>query len=163
VDCVAHFGREVTAFETAARAGLGAQPAPAVPSCPGWQVTNLALHLGTVHRYVARVIAERLPEPPLEQDLAWLAAPGRARSWQRATGPGWTAISSWSRPSSHADPFATGECHGWRNHHIRLSWLAQPSHSFVMAGATMTNETRGAGRGLGGGPGGARAQAKERA
>jgi hypothetical protein len=153
VDCVAHFGREVTAFETAARAGLGAQPAPAVPSCPGWQVTNLALHLGTVHRYVARVIAERLPEPPLEQDLAWLAAPGRARSWQRATGPRWTAISSWSRPSSHADPVRDRG----------MSWLAQPSHSFVMAGATMTNETRGAGRGLGGGPGGARAQAKERA
>src|SRR5262249_15085886 len=76
VDYVAHFGGEVAAFETAARAALGAQPAPAVPSCPGWRVTNLVLHLGTVHRYVARVIAERLPEPPPEEDLAWLAAPG---------------------------------------------------------------------------------------
>jgi hypothetical protein len=34
------------------------------------------LHLGTVHRHVARVIAGRLPEPPPEEDLAWLAAPG---------------------------------------------------------------------------------------
>jgi len=76
VDYVAHFGREVAAFETAARAALGAEPAPAVPSCPGWRVTNLVLHLGTVHRYVARVIAERLPEPPEEEDLTWLAAPG---------------------------------------------------------------------------------------
>src|SRR5215831_6718113 len=45
-------------------------------ACPGWRVTNLVLHLGTVHRYVARVIAERLPEPPEEEDLTWLAAPG---------------------------------------------------------------------------------------
>src|SRR5262249_37781615 len=36
VDYVAHFAREVAAFETAARVSLGAQPAPAVPSCPGW-------------------------------------------------------------------------------------------------------------------------------
>src|SRR5215468_2633330 len=37
VDYVAHFAREVAAFETAARVALGAQPAPAVPSCPGWR------------------------------------------------------------------------------------------------------------------------------
>jgi len=69
VDYVEHFVREAAAFETAARAAVDAQPAPAVPSCPGWRVTNLVLHLGTVHRYVARVIAERLPDPPAEEDL----------------------------------------------------------------------------------------------
>src|SRR5215470_5039045 len=105
VDYVGHFGREVAAFETAARAALGAQPAPAIPSCPGWRVTNLVLHLGTVHRYVARVIAERLPEPPPEEeDLAWLAAPGECAGWlPLGAGPGDAAL-----PVALVDWFAAG-------------------------------------------------------
>jgi uncharacterized protein (TIGR03083 family) len=82
VDYVAHFRREVAAFEAAARAAVGMRPAPAVPACPGWRVTNLVLHLGTVHRYVARVIAERLAEPPPpDEDPAWLAVPGECAGW----------------------------------------------------------------------------------
>lgn len=104
MDYVAHFAREVAAFETAGRAALGAQPAPAVPSCPGWLVTNLVLHLGTVHRYVARVIAERLPEPPPEEDLAWLAAPGECAGWlPPGVVPGDAAL-----PAALVDWFAAG-------------------------------------------------------
>jgi uncharacterized protein (TIGR03083 family) len=105
VDYVAHFGREVAAFETAARAVLGAQPAPAVPSCPGWRVTNLVLHLGTVHRYVARVIAGRLRDPPPEdEDLAWLAAPGEYAGWlPPGAVPGAAAL-----PAALVDWFAAG-------------------------------------------------------
>jgi len=68
-------------FETAARAAVGAQPAPAVPSCSGWRVTDLVLHLGTVHRAVARVIGERLQELPPTGDLVWLEVPGECASW----------------------------------------------------------------------------------
>jgi uncharacterized protein (TIGR03083 family) len=103
VDYIAHFGREVAAFETAARAALGVQRAPAVPSCPGWRVTNLVLHLGTVHRYVARVIAGRLPEPP-DGDLAWLAAPGECAGWlPPGAVPGDAAL-----PAALVDWFAAG-------------------------------------------------------
>jgi uncharacterized protein (TIGR03083 family) len=81
VDYVAHFGREVAALEAAARAAVGPWPAPAVPSCPGWRVTDLVLHLGTVHRTLARVIGERLQEPPPAGDLAWLEVPGEPAAW----------------------------------------------------------------------------------
>ena len=77
--------------------------APAVPSCPGWRVTNLVLHLGTVHRYVARVIAGRLPEPP-DGDLAWLAAPGECACWlPPGAVPGDAAL-----PAALVDCFAAG-------------------------------------------------------
>jgi uncharacterized protein (TIGR03083 family) len=41
--------------ESAARAGLGA----AVPACPGWQVRDLLAHVGYVHRWATRYVAER--------------------------------------------------------------------------------------------------------
>jgi len=83
VDYVAHFTREVTAFESAARIAARADAAPAVPSCPGWVATELILHLGRVHRFLVRVIDERLQEPPasLEDDWAWLELPGECASW----------------------------------------------------------------------------------
>jgi uncharacterized protein (TIGR03083 family) len=104
VDYVADFGREVAAFETAARAAVGAQPAPAVPSCPGWRVTDLVLHLGTVHRLLVRVIGERLQEPPPTGDLAWLEVPGGSAGWLPPAGaPAGAAL-----PAALADWFAAG-------------------------------------------------------
>lgn len=49
-------------------------PVPLVPSCPGWSVTDLVLHLGSVHRNVARIIRERQREhvPVSRDDLGWL-------------------------------------------------------------------------------------------
>jgi Mycothiol maleylpyruvate isomerase N-terminal domain len=64
VDYVGHFRREVAAFEAAGRAAVGSEAAPAVPSCPGWVMTDLVLHLGVVHRYVARVIGEQMQQLP---------------------------------------------------------------------------------------------------
>jgi transposase len=60
LDYVGHFRREVAAFEAAGREAAGFEAAPAVPSCPEWVVTDLVLHLGVVHRSVARVISERI-------------------------------------------------------------------------------------------------------
>ncbi len=43
----------------AARRGLG----EAVPSCPGWDVEKLLLHVGLVHRWAAKVVRTRAAEP----------------------------------------------------------------------------------------------------
>jgi uncharacterized protein (TIGR03083 family) len=81
VDYVGHFRREVAAFEAAGRAAVGSEAAPVVPSCPGWVVTDLVLHLGMVHRLVARVVGERMQQPPSEGDRSWLGLPGPWRDW----------------------------------------------------------------------------------
>ena len=81
MDYVGPFGQEVAAFEAAGREAVGSQAAPAVPSCPGWVVTDLVLHLGLVHRVVARVIGGRMQQPPAEGDRSWLGLPGPWRDW----------------------------------------------------------------------------------
>jgi uncharacterized protein (TIGR03083 family) len=65
MDYAAHFRREAQAFLAAARlAATTGQAALAVPSCPGWTVTDLVLHLGYVHHSVARIIAGRFQWGP---------------------------------------------------------------------------------------------------
>ena len=79
MDYVRHFVREFAAFEAAGRTAAGLEAAPAVPSCPGWVVTDLILHLGVVHRLLARVIGERMQQPPESGARPWL---GLAEEWQ---------------------------------------------------------------------------------
>lgn len=82
MDYVEHFRREVAAFEAAASEAASLGAAPAVPSCPGWVVTDLVLHLGTVHRSLARVLGERMQQPPLVGgDRSWLGLPDEWVSW----------------------------------------------------------------------------------
>jgi uncharacterized protein (TIGR03083 family) len=81
VDYTGHFGREVAAFESAVRKAVTSEAAPAVPSCPGWVVTDLVVHLGFVHRLVARVISEQLQQPPEKGDWSWLGLPAEWREW----------------------------------------------------------------------------------
>ena len=81
MDYLGHFGQEVAAFEAAGREAVRFQAAPAVPSCPGWVVTDLVLHLGLVHRGVARVIGERMQHAASEGDRSWLGLPGPWRDW----------------------------------------------------------------------------------
>ena len=81
VDYVGHFLREVAAFEAAGRTAVGFEAAPGVPSCPGWVVTDLILHLGVVHRSVARVIGERMQQPPGGGDWSWLGLAEEWRGW----------------------------------------------------------------------------------
>ncbi len=49
-------------------------PSPDIPSCPGWNMTDLVLHLGGVHRHAARIIREKQRElvPISREDLGWL-------------------------------------------------------------------------------------------
>jgi uncharacterized protein (TIGR03083 family) len=85
VDHAGHFSREVAAFEAAGRTAAGFEAAPAVPSCPGWVVTDLVLHLGVVHRAVARIIGQRMQQPPEGGDGRWL---GLAEEWTGWLPPG---------------------------------------------------------------------------
>ena len=99
VDYVGHFCREVAAFEAAGRAAIGSEAAPAIRSCPGWVVTDLVLHLGVVHRSVARVIGERMQQPPGGRDRSWL---GLAEEWKGWLPPGRAPQRSpvwWARPA----------------------------------------------------------------
>jgi uncharacterized protein (TIGR03083 family) len=85
VDHAGHFSLEVAAFEAAGHVAAGFGAAPAVPSCPGWVVTDLVLHLGVVHRAVSRVIGERMQQPPERGDMPWL---GLAEEWRGWLPPG---------------------------------------------------------------------------
>jgi len=82
VDYAGHFQQEAAAFEAAARQAAGAEAAPAVPSCPGWVLTDLVLHLGIVHRLVARIIGERMQQPPaMGGDRSWLSLAEEWGGW----------------------------------------------------------------------------------
>jgi uncharacterized protein (TIGR03083 family) len=85
MDYDGHFSREVAAFEAAGRTAAGCDAAPVVPSCPGWVVTDLILHLGMVHRSVSRVIGEQMQQPPRRDDWLWL---GLAEEWRGWLPPG---------------------------------------------------------------------------
>ncbi|WP_394813065.1 maleylpyruvate isomerase family mycothiol-dependent enzyme [Streptomyces boetiae] len=45
--------------EAMARAAVAAGPDAEVPTCPGWRVRDLVLHLGNVHRWATRYLVER--------------------------------------------------------------------------------------------------------
>ncbi|MDH6108703.1 uncharacterized protein (TIGR03083 family) [Kitasatospora sp. MAP12-15] len=81
MDYVLRFRRDVLAFEAAIRLAAAAETALLVPSCPGWAIGDLAMHLGGVHRYVAHVLRGRLQEPPDSTDLAILHLPADATGW----------------------------------------------------------------------------------
>ncbi|MFE2141123.1 maleylpyruvate isomerase N-terminal domain-containing protein [Streptomyces sp. NPDC059456] len=68
---LSHFRHETSAFEKAARRAIddaGDSPVPLVPPCPGWSVADLVGHLGSVHRFVARILRERLAQAPDHTD-----------------------------------------------------------------------------------------------
>lgn len=71
-------------------AGKAELTAP-VPSCPGWAVRDLLLHIGGVHRWAATVVRERRPAPlGLDQPYDIVAEP-----------PGDDALLDWFR-TGHA-------------------------------------------------------------
>ncbi|MEU0933820.1 maleylpyruvate isomerase family mycothiol-dependent enzyme [Embleya sp. NPDC005971] len=87
MDHISHFRREVRAFEAAARRGLNAPEAPVVPSCPEWTMSDLVVHLGGVHRFVARVVVAALAEPPPVTDIGIYALPEDRTGWPTPGGP----------------------------------------------------------------------------
>ena len=81
MDYVEHFHREAAGFAHAAGLAATAGAAPPVPSCPGWTMTDLVLHLGAVHRLLAPVIAERRRQPPRAGDRSGLGLPAEQQGW----------------------------------------------------------------------------------
>jgi uncharacterized protein (TIGR03083 family) len=81
MDYIAHFCREILAFEAAVRRAADADEAPLVPSCPGWSVSELVGHLGVVHRGVTHIIRQRLAGPPGSTDLAFFELPADREGW----------------------------------------------------------------------------------
>jgi len=81
MDYAGHFRSEAEGFLAAARLAVTAEPAPVVPSCPRWTMTELVLHLGHVHRIVARIISERLTQPPENGDRSWLGLTEEHAVW----------------------------------------------------------------------------------
>ncbi len=113
MDHLSHFRREVAAFAAVARKAVGS-PAPMVPSCPAWSVSDLVMHLGGVHRYVTRIIDERLTLPPDPSDRRALALPADLAGWPDPltapnVGPVPDGLPSWfaSGASALADRFAS--------------------------------------------------------
>lgn len=112
---IEHFRTEAQSFLAAARQAVGDDPAPAVPSCPGWTMTELVLHLGYVHRIIARVLSERLLAAPEFGGLSWLGLTAEQAGWLRdllaARDEGRTAGSALPRrqlPAAVVDWFGAG-------------------------------------------------------
>lgn len=74
-------GAEIEAIAAVVEAN---DPALPVPSCPGWDLTDLADHIGAIHRWVTHMVSvrspERLPRDPERRprdaaaNAAWLRA-----------------------------------------------------------------------------------------
>ncbi|MEU4892782.1 maleylpyruvate isomerase family mycothiol-dependent enzyme [Streptomyces sp. NPDC044780] len=86
MDYSAHFHREIVAFEQVARGAADGADAPLIPSCPGWTMSDLVLHLGGVHRLIARVIRERLTQQPDLTDVTLFDLPEDRAGWPGLTG-----------------------------------------------------------------------------
>lgn len=80
-DFIAVVDDEGRRFATAASAaGLDT----AVPACPGWSVADLTRHLGAVHRWAGRIVAERLAsgaDATIEGELAAAPDDGDLIDW----------------------------------------------------------------------------------
>lgn len=70
MDHISRFRSEVAAFEKAVARAVGDDPSPPVPTCPGWSLADLAVHLGSAQRYVAHIVRQRLDAAPDPTDLS---------------------------------------------------------------------------------------------
>lgn len=61
-----------------------AGPDAAVPSCPGWTVSDLLVHVGTVQRWAARLVERRASVPDSLADIEHPADPIQCAEWVRA-------------------------------------------------------------------------------
>ncbi|MFF4646648.1 maleylpyruvate isomerase family mycothiol-dependent enzyme [Streptomyces sp. NPDC001389] len=71
--------RAAVAAETARFAELlrGADMTTPVPTCPGWDLTDLARHAGSVHRWFSVLLRRRIQAPPTSREVD-LRLPERA-------------------------------------------------------------------------------------
>ena len=81
MDHLPHLRREIGEFIATARCVESADSVPLLPSCPGWSMINVVMHLGAVHRYVTAIIGDRLLTEPSLADLAILHLPPEHVAW----------------------------------------------------------------------------------
>ncbi|MFI7704592.1 maleylpyruvate isomerase family mycothiol-dependent enzyme [Nonomuraea sp. NPDC049480] len=105
MDRVSLFAREASAFQAAAREAAKSGSAPPVPSCPGWSMSDLVLHLGAVQRGVDVIIRDRLVGFPDRSALAAAELPPDTAGWPLSSGQG---PSLGPIPESLLDWFAEG-------------------------------------------------------
>ena len=76
------YKQEAANFVQALRSGIG-KPAPQVPTCPEWNVNDLILHIGFVHRTWSKLLDERMQTPPDFQaaDKSYLNIPTAYMAW----------------------------------------------------------------------------------
>ncbi|MFI1168824.1 maleylpyruvate isomerase family mycothiol-dependent enzyme [Streptomyces sp. NPDC020801] len=58
----------------------GADPATAVPSCPGWTLADLMQHVGALQRWFSTLLTRLVQEPPRSRDVD-LGLPDRAQEY----------------------------------------------------------------------------------
>ena len=104
MDFAAAFHRETLAFEAAARRAADQGTSPPVPSCPGWSMADLVLHLGGVHRFVIRIVEDGLTEPPDVTDATVFGLPEDHTNWPTPEGGPYTG----PVPPGLVDWFAEG-------------------------------------------------------
>ncbi|SNX66587.1 uncharacterized protein (TIGR03083 family) [Streptomyces sp. TLI_55] len=84
-------GRETGRFADAVR---DADPAGAVPSCPGWTMADLARHVGALQRWFCVLLSRRVQEAPRDRDVE-LGLPEDVRDyadWLTAGAPSVAAV-----------------------------------------------------------------------
>ncbi|NLA34327.1 MAG: maleylpyruvate isomerase family mycothiol-dependent enzyme [Actinobacteria bacterium] len=100
--------------EAAALASLVATTdlAAAVPSCPGWTVSKLASHVGTVHRWAAAIVEAGSTVDPKSLDLGRPDREAGNEEWSRWLTAGATDLAELLRsvdPSATTWSWAAGE------------------------------------------------------
>ena len=92
-ECVDGLARELDQFGALLDS---ADPGAPVPTCPEWTVTDLAVHLGIIHRWVTDMVRVRTPEriPRVEAEYPHPAGPDDLAPWFRAGGRALVAMLS---------------------------------------------------------------------
>ena len=83
LECVDGLTLEVDRFAALLES---ADPDAPVPTCPEWTVTDLAVHLGIIHRWVTRMVREQTSEriSRVEAEYPHPADPGDLPAWFRS-------------------------------------------------------------------------------
>ena len=84
-ECVDGLALEVDRFAALLESG---DPGASVPTCPEWTVTDLATHLGIIHRWVTEMVRLRTPEriPRVEAEYSRPEGPDDLVPWFRTGG-----------------------------------------------------------------------------
>lgn len=106
--------------EAAALAGLvaDADPNAPVPTCPGWTVSRLASHVGTVHRWAAAIVVKGSNVDPKSLDLARPDRDADGDEWARWLSDGAAALADVlhdANPAATTWTWAAGDhgTNGW--------------------------------------------------